>query len=674
MMNMMPGVHPKPAGVKPDGPPQAGVPYGAPPPKRASHALPIVAPAGDPRGPNGKGATFEQMIAIQKEVMVNAQDYLMRNRTLMIFLDEFMMHWRPGKVNAITASKTRHSERDNTMRKVKGILNKLTPEKADKLKSQMIDVLGYAMSKTDEKERTDLLKDIVGLVYEEAVAVQDFTTVYADLCMDLSRHNVRTLNVSTGQEPFRKALITTCQHEYTVAIKKQEEEQGDEKEKAKVRRRALNNIHFVGELYKRQLLTEKIIHSVLKSLLIDEKVVLDDERLEKVVKLLETVGRSLEKDSKEPKVEEMERYFQKLEEVRIEKGSARLGFLIQDLLDLRQSGWEHKGRSGKASGPQTLQSISRQIMMEEMSRGAWQTPGLPGKVELRLPDVVSGFSTDPADENISKQLTRCDGEELTRLICEVLREALTGGAQKHASVIMRTLSRFISILGSAHLPVAVMLTRAVDPLMDQPADATCWPHFEAFLTGIIRQRLLESEVGSVIFGKCILGHDTPAATSVMSILIRANLPLRASTWIGLKAVKDGSDKAAAVKQASQDAARFSDNDTSAKLMSSLLDSNQTFDNQLAALKEETDVGQVVSALLASEWVRHSDAPEQLSSWISSKPKSETESLSAVLTPLGKDKVAVHMEVFHSNAATFVPERQAALKDFLHASTAFAHGL
>ena len=406
-------VHPKPAGVTKPGEPQAA--YGQQQPqqqqqlpgqaKRPSHAISIVAPAGDPRGPNGKGATFDQMITIYKDVLNNLEAHRQPIRELTLFVEKYRKSWRATKstgINSITANKARQTDKELAFRKVKGILNKLTPENRSSLKMQMVDVMEQAMKKVDDKERQEVLKEIVAIVYEEAVAVKDFTTVYADLCMDLSRHNVQALQVTTGSEPFRKALITTCQHEYTEAIKKQEQDIPDEVEKGRLRKRALNNIHFVGELYKRQLLTEKIIHSVLKNLLLDNKN-LDDERLEKVVKLLETVGRSLEKESKDPKKEDMQRYFETLHEIRMNKGTARLGFLIQDLIDLRNNGWDsRKVNSKMGGGPQTLQDINKQIVMEEMTKTTYSQ--FKSVEELTVAQVVNCFSQDPCDEEMSKKV------------------------------------------------------------------------------------------------------------------------------------------------------------------------------------------------------------------------------------------------------------------------------
>jgi translation initiation factor 4G len=58
----------------------------------------------------------------------------------------------------------------------------------------------------------------------------------------------------------------------------------------KARRRAMGNMQFVGFLYKRAMLTEKVVHSCLQELLDNPSA----EELECASKLLRTVGSCLE--------------------------------------------------------------------------------------------------------------------------------------------------------------------------------------------------------------------------------------------------------------------------------------------------------------------------------------------------------------------------------------------
>lgn len=65
----------------------------------------------------------------------------------------------------------------------------------------------------------------------------------------------------------------------------------------KLKRRMLGNVKFIGELFKQQLLKEKIMHECVKLLLgsLDEpNAVPDDESIEAAAKLFLTIGKQLE--------------------------------------------------------------------------------------------------------------------------------------------------------------------------------------------------------------------------------------------------------------------------------------------------------------------------------------------------------------------------------------------
>ena len=68
----------------------------------------------------------------------------------------------------------------------------------------------------------------------------------------------------------------------------------------KLKRRMLGNVKFIGELFKQQLLKEKIMHECVKLLLgsLDEtNAVPDDESIEAAAKLFLTIGKQLESPS-----------------------------------------------------------------------------------------------------------------------------------------------------------------------------------------------------------------------------------------------------------------------------------------------------------------------------------------------------------------------------------------
>ena len=62
----------------------------------------------------------------------------------------------------------------------------------------------------------------------------------------------------------------------------------------KMRRRSLGNIHFIGELFKLQMLSEAIMHECITRLL---KSTSDEERLECFATLITTTGKDLDNEA-----------------------------------------------------------------------------------------------------------------------------------------------------------------------------------------------------------------------------------------------------------------------------------------------------------------------------------------------------------------------------------------
>lgn len=63
-----------------------------------------------------------------------------------------------------------------TLKEVKGVLNKLTPEKFDILSKQLLQLV----------TNSETLHGTIALIFENAVAQPTFVVVYADLCNSLA--------------------------------------------------------------------------------------------------------------------------------------------------------------------------------------------------------------------------------------------------------------------------------------------------------------------------------------------------------------------------------------------------------------------------------------------------------------------------------------------------------
>ena len=121
----------------------------------------------------------------------------------------------------------------------------------------------------------------------------------------------------------------------------------------KARRRSLGNIRFIGELYNLKMLTARIIHECIMNLLtpmLTKDAPPDEESLESLCMLLTTVGKDLENETQRrlqdntPGIRPLEHYFKYMDEIiKSKQTSARIKFMLQDLIDLRKEAWRPRG-------------------------------------------------------------------------------------------------------------------------------------------------------------------------------------------------------------------------------------------------------------------------------------------------------------------------------------------
>lgn len=184
----------------------------------------------------------------------------------------------------------------------------------------------------------------------------------------------------TSTANFRKLILTRCQTEFekntadenalsekhqeisecTDPEKKKELQVSLENEERKMRVKSVGNIRFIGELFKQNMLTCKIMHQCIIHLLHQH----DEENLECLCKLLTTIGKNLE--SKQGNVAE---YFKQMQNISRKKGviSSRIRFMLQDVIDLRDNKWIPRRDD---SNPKTIDQIQKEAESERLSNDA----------------------------------------------------------------------------------------------------------------------------------------------------------------------------------------------------------------------------------------------------------------------------------------------------------------
>lgn len=247
---------------------------------------------------------------------------------------------------------------DLIFRKVRGLLNKLTPENFKKLSD---DLLGT------ELNSSVILKGVIFLIFEKALDEPKYSSMYAQLCKRLSRE---APNFEPEDKPctFRLLLLNKCKAEFenrsqniTELYERDASLSSTEEEERRqlAKRKMLGNIKFIGELAKLEILSENILHRCIQELLLDKKRRGDtpqdiSEDLECLCQILRTCGRILDTD-KGRKL--MSQYFDRMK-VLAENMELppRIRFMLKDVIELREERWVPR-KAITVEGPMPMNQI-----------------------------------------------------------------------------------------------------------------------------------------------------------------------------------------------------------------------------------------------------------------------------------------------------------------------------
>jgi len=248
---------------------------------------------------------------------------------------------------------------DQIFRRVRGILNKLTPEKFDKLSLELLNV-GI--------ETQVILKGVILLIFEKALEEPKYSSLYAQLCHRLCEDSPNFDPPSSSVTTFRRLLLNKCQDEFenrshaTEAFDKKDVALSEEEceQYHIVKKKMLGNLKFIGELGKLQMLHEGILHKCIKQLLEKKKnAQLRDmsEDLECLCQIMRTIGPRIDT----PKARAwMDQYFERINQFASNSElPSRIRFMLQDVIELRNNGWKPRKIATEA-GPKTITQIRQE--------------------------------------------------------------------------------------------------------------------------------------------------------------------------------------------------------------------------------------------------------------------------------------------------------------------------
>ncbi|CAO2820869.1 unnamed protein product [Amaranthus hypochondriacus] len=235
-------------------------------------------------------------------------------------------------------------EEEAKQRKLKGILDKLTPQNFEKLHKQVKEV---------NIDNVVTLNGVICQIFDKALLKPTFCEMYASLCQRLAFW-LPELSVDNEKITIRRLLLNKCHEEFEREETEEQEankvdnegedetnqsEELKEEMRLKARRRMLGNIRLIGELYKKKMLTERIMHECIKKLLGTHQNP-NEKNMEALCILMSTIGEVID----HPKAKEhMDAYFDVMAQLSNNmKLSSRLRFMLKDVIDIRKNKWQQR--------------------------------------------------------------------------------------------------------------------------------------------------------------------------------------------------------------------------------------------------------------------------------------------------------------------------------------------
>ncbi|CAH9127203.1 unnamed protein product [Cuscuta epithymum] len=270
-------------------------------------------------------------------------------------------------------------EEQAKQRQLKAILNKLTPQNFEKLFQQVKDV---------NIDNVTTLSGVISQIFDKALMEPTFCEMYANFCSHLAAE-LPDLSINDDKVTFKRLLLNKCQEEFERGKREEEEanligevegetklsDEEREEKRLKARRRMLGNIRLIGELYKKKMLTERIMHMCIQILLGEsENQNPDEENIEALCKLMSTIGAVIDHEKAK---DYMDSYFSGMANLSNNmKLSSRVRFMLKDAIDLRKNKWQQRR---KVEGPKKIEEVHRDAAQERLTQASRTSFGRRGQ-------------------------------------------------------------------------------------------------------------------------------------------------------------------------------------------------------------------------------------------------------------------------------------------------------
>ncbi|KAG9048328.1 hypothetical protein FS837_000262 [Tulasnella sp. UAMH 9824] len=295
------------------------------------------------------------------------------------------------------------------------LVNTLTQDNYNTASNRMI----REMNKSDRETNAVAVKLVADLVFETAINEVRPPDMCARLCRKIMENLSEDIRDDNMRDPagellvggllFRKYLLIKCQDYFERGWSTKPGPWGAQnfrtseskriEDASKTRRQGLGVVRFIGELFKLQMLNERIMHECIKKLLakVDNP---DEGELESACTLLTIVGRELDTSKAQ---DHFDIYFSTIRMLADDpKLSTALRRALTDVIELRQRDWRPRnGSAGPASFAQAREPDAPKIVPNtrwgsqrdgrgtaEQGPGGWNVTGqTPARAPARAGDL-----------------------------------------------------------------------------------------------------------------------------------------------------------------------------------------------------------------------------------------------------------------------------------------------
>ena len=261
------------------------------------------------------------------------------------------------------------------LKRMTGVLNKMTPEKFEKISKQTLDGIN------DFAETKQEMNTIIGLILEFGIKQPVFGGQYALLCQKVYDHLPRLtmicdyewlVNDDDVSTTFRKMVIQqtnnlfTKHRKYDIPLPSEKELKYKEDIEMAQRKRKQNFfavMELVAEIYNVALIKKNLIYKgVVDPLLPPKNENLSSVDVEGLCRLFKRCGKKLDVQGKKY----VDKYLQKLS-THVRKFDFRTKVLVDEIKEMRARDWKHRLKKEVAK---TLDELHKDIQEEEDAANA----------------------------------------------------------------------------------------------------------------------------------------------------------------------------------------------------------------------------------------------------------------------------------------------------------------